>query len=75
MVSAIQQHVPEIIVNNKIAGCSVGAIIAASAVCECCLGEIVKNFLDYSVEARSGLLGPMRPSFNIVKLLQQGLRK
>lgn len=52
-----------------------GAIIAASAICECCLGEIAKNFLDYSVEARSGLLGPMRPSFNIVKLLQQGLRK
>lgn len=50
VISAFREHAPEFI-QGKISGCSAGALVAACAACDCCLGNfifirIVKFFFD-----------------------------
>ena len=42
VISAFREHAPEVIKNNKISGCSAGSMVAACALCDCCLGERMK---------------------------------
>jgi patatin-like phospholipase domain-containing protein 2 len=38
VVSAFREHAPDII-KSKISGCSAGSLVAACALCDCCLGK------------------------------------
>ena len=38
VLSAFKEHSPELVQNNRISGCSAGALVAACALCDCCLG-------------------------------------
>ena len=40
VISAFREHAPEFI-QGKISGCSAGALVAACAACDCCLGKSV----------------------------------
>ncbi|CAF0713096.1 unnamed protein product [Brachionus calyciflorus] len=75
VISAFKEHAPEIIQNNKISGCSAGSLVAACAVSDCCLGQMVSAVLEIALKARSHALGPLHPSFNIVDILRNGLRR
>jgi patatin-like phospholipase domain-containing protein 2 len=37
VISAFREHAPHIL-QNKISGCSAGSLVAACALCDCCLG-------------------------------------
>lgn len=39
------------------------------------LGQATSDVLKIVIQARAGALGPMRPSFNLVRILRQGLLK
>ncbi len=74
VISAFREHAPEVI-QGKIAGCSAGSLVAACAACDCCLGQMVSDVLEIALKARSRALGPLHPSFNIVEILKNGLRR
>lgn len=38
VVSAFREHAPEYLL-DKISGCSAGSLVAACAICDCCLGN------------------------------------
>ena len=38
VLSAFREHAPQVINENKISGCSAGALLAACALCDCCSG-------------------------------------
>ena len=75
VISAFREHAPDIIQNNKISGCSAGALVAACVACDCCLGQMVSDVLEIALKARSHALGPLHPSFNFVDILRIGLRR
>ena len=74
VVSAFREHAPEVL-ENKISGCSAGALVAACAICNCCLGEMCSDALEIAVRARSRPLGPFYPTFAIVPIIRNGLRR
>ena len=39
------------------------------------LGQMVSDVLEIALKARSHALGPLHPSFNIVEILKNGLRR
>lgn len=75
VLSAFKEHSPSTVQNNRISGCSAGALVAACALCDCCLGQMVSDVLEIALKARSYALGPLHPSFNIVDILRNGLRR
>lgn len=66
--ACIKQHYPKIL-KNKISGGSVGALVACAFMCDVPLSICVKYIFDVSMKVRNGILGPMSPDLNIVKLL------
>lgn len=74
VISAFREHCPEYLM-DKISGCSAGSLVAACAICDCCLGQMVSDTLEIALKARSHALGPLHPSFNIVEILKNGLRR
>ena len=74
VISAFREHAPEYLM-DKISGCSAGSLVAACAICDCCLGQMVSDTLEIALKARSHALGPLHPSFNIVEILKNGLRR
>jgi predicted acylesterase/phospholipase RssA len=99
VISAFKEHGDRCFL-EKISGCSAGSLVAACALCECCLGKIkkklkfyfdtistkssltteiegqmVSDVLEIAMKARSHALGPLHPSFNIVEILKNGLRR
>ena len=59
---------------TRIAGASAGAIAACCLLCGCSLGKGTSDVLKIVIQARSHALGPMHPSFSMVKILRDGLR-
>uniref|UniRef100_A0A8C4X0A3 triacylglycerol lipase n=1 Tax=Eptatretus burgeri TaxID=7764 RepID=A0A8C4X0A3_EPTBU len=60
---------------SKIYGASAGALAATSLVCGVCLGECRgRSAVDVETPRRR-ILGPMHPSFNIIKIIRAGLRR
>ena len=74
VISAFKEHGDPCFL-QKISGCSAGSLVAACALCDCCLGQMVSDVLEIALKARSHALGPLHPSFNIVEILKNGLRR
>ncbi|KAK7892104.1 hypothetical protein WMY93_024067 [Mugilogobius chulae] len=67
--------------NISFAGCGflgiyhVGALTASALVTGVCLGETGASIIGVAKEARKRFLGPMHPSFNLVKIMRHMLRR
>ncbi|XP_076116296.1 patatin-like phospholipase domain-containing protein 2 [Mytilus galloprovincialis] len=73
VASCLRQHAPQLVENGIFAGASAGAIVSCCLLCGCCLGECTSFILRLATKARSKSLGPLHPSFNIVKILRDAL--
>ncbi|XP_072001468.1 patatin-like phospholipase domain-containing protein 2 [Engystomops pustulosus] len=72
--SCLQERAPHLITAaSKIYGASAGALNAAALVCGCCLAQCCSDVMEVAKEARKRNLGPLHPSFNLVKILKNGL--
>lgn len=75
VASCLKQHAPHLIKNCKFAGASAGAIVACCLICDCCLGDCTTFTLRLATKARSFSIGPLHPSFKIVRILRDALRE
>ncbi|XP_053304593.1 patatin-like phospholipase domain-containing protein 2 [Spea bombifrons] len=76
VASCLKEHAPFLVENARnIYGASAGALTATALVSGACLGEAGANIIDVSKEARKRFLGPLHPSFNLVKIIRQCLYK
>ncbi|XP_053576184.1 patatin-like phospholipase domain-containing protein 2 [Bombina bombina] len=76
VASCLKEHAPFLVENAKnIYGASAGALTATALVSGACLGEAGANIIDVSKEARKRFLGPLHPSFNLVKIIRACLYK
>ncbi|KAM4676790.1 patatin-like phospholipase domain-containing protein 2 [Discoglossus pictus] len=72
--SCLQERAPRLLKEaSRIYGASAGALNAAALVCGCCLAECCSDVMEVAKEARKRNLGPLHPSFNLVKILKNGL--
>jgi len=74
VICAFKEHAPEVL-DNKMAGCSAGSLVAACAMSGCCLGQMCSDALEIAIRARSRALGPLHPTFSIVDIIRNGLRR
>nr|XP_015195217.1 PREDICTED: patatin-like phospholipase domain-containing protein 2 [Lepisosteus oculatus] len=71
VASCLQEQAPFLVENARhIYGASAGALTASALVTGACLGEAGANIIDVAKEARRRVLGPMHPSFNLVKIMR-----
>ncbi|KAM8940166.1 patatin-like phospholipase domain-containing protein 2 [Pelodytes ibericus] len=76
VASCLKEHAPFLVENAKnIYGASAGALTATALVSGACLGEAGANIIEVSKEARKRFLGPLHPSFNLVKIIRNCLYK
>uniref|UniRef100_V9KSU6 triacylglycerol lipase n=1 Tax=Callorhinchus milii TaxID=7868 RepID=V9KSU6_CALMI len=76
VASCLAQLAPHLVHNaTNIYGASAGALTACSLVSGACLGESGSNIIEVSKEARKRFLGPLHPSFNLVKIIRSRLYK
>ncbi|XP_078076252.1 patatin-like phospholipase domain containing 3 [Mustelus asterias] len=76
VASSIQEHAPYLIRDaTKIYGASAGALAAAAVVCGVPLDNCCADVMKIAKEARKRNLGPLHPSFNLVKIIRNGLFK
>ncbi|XP_071955679.1 patatin-like phospholipase domain-containing protein 2 [Antedon mediterranea] len=71
VASAFRQYAPHLI--TKSCGASAGALAACILACDMELGSITQDVLNMARQARSRTLGPLHPSFNVQKILKDGL--
>jgi patatin-like phospholipase domain-containing protein 2 len=74
VLCAFKEHAPEVL-DGKMAGCSAGSLAAACSMSGCCLGQMCSDALEIAIRARSRVLGPLHPTFNIVDIIRNGLRR
>ncbi|XP_013772278.1 patatin-like phospholipase domain-containing protein 2 [Limulus polyphemus] len=74
VASCFREYAPHVLV-EKIAGASAGALTACCLICEVPLGESTTDVLKIAVKARSRVLGPFHPGFDINTILYDGLVK
>ncbi|KAG9280776.1 patatin-like phospholipase domain-containing protein 2 [Astyanax mexicanus] len=71
VASCLQEQAPFLVENARhIYGASAGALAASALVSGACMGEVGASNIDVAKEARKRFLGPMHPSFNLVKTLR-----
>ncbi|KAM3869957.1 patatin-like phospholipase domain-containing protein 2 [Diretmus argenteus] len=71
VASCLLEQAPFLVENAKfIYGASAGALTATALVSGVCLGEAGASIIDVAKEARKRFLGPMHPSFNMVKIVR-----
>ncbi|XP_012696403.1 patatin-like phospholipase domain-containing protein 2 isoform X2 [Clupea harengus] len=71
VASCLQEQAPFLVENARhIYGASAGALTAASLVSGSCMGEAGASIIDVAKEARKRFLGPLHPSFNLVKIMR-----
>uniref|UniRef100_A0A8C0KZ19 Patatin like phospholipase domain containing 2 n=1 Tax=Canis lupus dingo TaxID=286419 RepID=A0A8C0KZ19_CANLU len=76
VASCLREHAPFLVANaTHIYGASAGALTATALVTGACLGEAGANIIAVSKEARKRFLGPLHPSFNLVKTIRSCLLK
>ncbi|XP_029991590.1 patatin-like phospholipase domain-containing protein 2 isoform X1 [Sphaeramia orbicularis] len=76
VASCLQEQAPFLVHNARhIYGASAGALTATALVTGVCLGEAGASIIDVAKEARKRFLGPMHPSFNLVKIVCRMLRR
>ncbi|KAI4463341.1 calcium-independent phospholipase a2 ipla2 -related [Holotrichia oblita] len=69
-----RKYAPHLLL-NKISGASAGALAACGLLCDLPVGDFTSDVLRVATEARSRSLGPFHPSFNVQKLLLEGLER
>ncbi|XP_026220737.1 patatin-like phospholipase domain-containing protein 2 [Anabas testudineus] len=75
VASCLLEQAPFLVHNARhIYGASAGALTATAVVTGVCLGETGANIINVAKEARKRFLGPMHPSFNLVKIVRHMLR-
>ncbi|XP_018537563.1 patatin-like phospholipase domain-containing protein 2 [Lates calcarifer] len=76
VASCLLEQAPFLVQNARhIYGASAGALTATALVSGVCLGEAGASIIDVAKEARKRFLGPMHPSFNLVKIVRHMLRR
>uniref|UniRef100_UPI00358FD930 patatin-like phospholipase domain-containing protein 2 isoform X3 n=1 Tax=Myxine glutinosa TaxID=7769 RepID=UPI00358FD930 len=76
VASCIKENAPWLVQDaRKVYGASAGALTAASLVSGVCLGQSCADFIEITKEARRQRLGPLHPSFNLVKCLRQAMSR
>ncbi|XP_059192141.1 patatin-like phospholipase domain-containing protein 2 [Centropristis striata] len=76
VASCLLEQAPFLVQNARhIYGASAGALTATALVTGVCLGEAGAGIIDVAKEARKRFLGPMHPSFNLVKIMSVMLRR
>ncbi|XP_056604363.1 patatin-like phospholipase domain containing 3 isoform X1 [Triplophysa dalaica] len=60
---------------TKIYGASAGALTASVLATEGCLEKCCEDVIDVAKEARKRNLGPLHPTFNLMKVLRGGLQR
>uniref|UniRef100_A0A8C3YFS5 Patatin like phospholipase domain containing 2 n=1 Tax=Catagonus wagneri TaxID=51154 RepID=A0A8C3YFS5_9CETA len=76
VASCLREHAPFLVANAKhIYGASAGALVATALVTRVSLGETGASIIEVSKEARKRFLGPLHPSFNLVKTLRGWMLK
>ncbi|CAB1322585.1 unnamed protein product, partial [Coregonus sp. 'balchen'] len=76
VASCLLEQCPFLVHNARhIYGASAGALTASALVTGACLGEAGANIIDVAKDARKRFLGPMHPSFNLVKIMRTMLYK
>uniref|UniRef100_A0AAY4DYJ4 triacylglycerol lipase n=1 Tax=Denticeps clupeoides TaxID=299321 RepID=A0AAY4DYJ4_9TELE len=71
VASCLQEQAPFLVENARhIYGASAGALTASALVTGACLGEAGGNIIEVAKQARKRFLGPMHPSFNLVKTMR-----
>ncbi|XP_013421717.1 patatin-like phospholipase domain-containing protein 2 [Lingula anatina] len=75
VASCFRVHAPHLISDPdfKVLGASAGALAAVCLVTNCPLGEVTSYWLRITSKARARALGPLHPSFHLVRLLKDGL--
>ncbi|CAK9299451.1 unnamed protein product [Gordionus sp. m RMFG-2023] len=73
VASCLKEYAPHLV--GKIYGASGGALAGCCLICNCCLGQAIGSLLSIAAKARSRSLGPLHPSFNITKVIRNGLNK
>uniref|UniRef100_A0A8C5H3V8 triacylglycerol lipase n=1 Tax=Gouania willdenowi TaxID=441366 RepID=A0A8C5H3V8_GOUWI len=76
VASCLTEKAPFLVHHARhIYGASAGALTATALVTEVCLGEAGAGIIGVAKEARKRLLGPMHPTFNLVKIMRHLLRQ
>ncbi|KAM9854098.1 patatin-like phospholipase domain-containing protein 2 [Aulostomus maculatus] len=76
VASCLLEQAPFLVQNaTHIYGASAGALTATALVTGVCLGEAGASIIDVAKQARKRLLGPMHPSFNLVKTMRFMLQR
>ncbi|XP_054898603.1 patatin-like phospholipase domain-containing protein 2 [Poeciliopsis prolifica] len=76
VASCLQEQAPFLVQNARhIYGASAGALTATALVTGVCLGDAGASIIEVAKEARKRFLGPMHPSFNLVKIVRHVLRR
>ncbi|XP_062246252.1 patatin-like phospholipase domain-containing protein 2 [Platichthys flesus] len=76
VASCLLEQAPFLVRDARhIYGASAGALTATALVTGVCLGEAGASIIDVAKEARKRFLGPMHPSFNLVKIMRLMLRR
>ncbi|GIX72348.1 patanin-like phospholipase domain-containing protein atgl-1 [Caerostris darwini] len=70
--SCIRKYYPHVL-RGKISGGSVGALVACAFMCNVPLDICAKYVCDVSMKVRNGILGPMSPDLNIMKVLYESM--
>nr|XP_033809047.1 patatin-like phospholipase domain-containing protein 2 isoform X2 [Geotrypetes seraphini] len=76
VISCLQERAPRLVEEaGKVYGASAGALNAAALVSGACFAKCCTDVMDLAKEARKRNLGPLHPTFNLVKILRNGLHK
>ncbi|KAM3832858.1 patatin-like phospholipase domain-containing protein 2 [Vipera latastei] len=74
--TCLQEHAPRLLRNARcIYGASSGALAGAVVIGGGSLAQACADVLDLAKEARKRNLGPLHPSFNVAKIIRDGLYK
>ncbi|XP_030070114.1 patatin-like phospholipase domain-containing protein 2 [Microcaecilia unicolor] len=74
VASCLQEKAPRLVKEaGKIYGASAGALNAAALVSGACFAKCCSDVMELAKEARKRNLGPLHPTFNLVKILRNGL--
>lgn len=76
VASCLQERAPHLLKDAcKVYGASAGALMAAAVVSGACIAQCCADVMELAKEARKRHLGPLHPSFNLVKIVKKGLNK
>lgn len=71
VVSCFREYAPNLV--NELSGASAGAIAACCLICDCPLGLITSEILKVASSARTYMLGPFSPKFDVTGILRDRL--